>query len=123
MTDQEKIKLLPCPFCGSEHAHAEQLPDSAWWAVHCPGNNCPTSGCWVVKAETKSEAITDWNKRAVPIQPEQPVDERAEFEKKLTGIYEPYELLLNEYGDYKSTSLCDLWIGWLSRAALNGGKS
>lgn len=49
-----KIKLLPCPFCGGE---AEIFGDKKHW-IYCP--NC----CSETKSfKTKKEAIERWNTR------------------------------------------------------------
>jgi len=61
--DLDQKALAPCPFCGSEHVHAESDGSAFFpWFVHCPNGTCPASEK-MARSETRGEAIAAWNKR------------------------------------------------------------
>jgi Lar family restriction alleviation protein len=57
-------ELLPCPFCGESDFEFHNLPadaaDTTPWFVLC--RSCEANG---PRGETKVEAITRWNTRAL----------------------------------------------------------
>jgi len=55
--------LLPCPFCGEDGELRYQLHDIEDWLTQC--NNCGAASCPYGMRVSKSEAIGDWNKRAL----------------------------------------------------------
>lgn len=51
------LKLLPCPFCGSEEVHMEEMIPH--WFVECA--NCGVRGPW--SSTNEGSAVCLWNKR------------------------------------------------------------
>ena len=70
MTETEKPKLLPCPFCGSTHIVVIDDDDERYPYVQCCDCNTSTD-----VSPTKEEAVEWWNHRAVPQWSQEPPDE------------------------------------------------
>lgn len=59
---EERVSLLPCPFCGSPGiTHENDWADPPIWSVVCAGSDCFAS---VREARTEAEAIAAWNRRS-----------------------------------------------------------
>jgi hypothetical protein len=61
--DQRKVKLKPCPFCGSKSIFWKDGGDG--YQVDCTDEGCPVIIRFALAYDTKSEAAREWNKRDV----------------------------------------------------------
>lgn len=60
----QKIKPLPCPFCGSEaEAYSDEINDRVTYVVGCSGDDCPLESANTAPHARLSEAIKTWNRR------------------------------------------------------------
>ncbi len=69
-----EAKLLPCPFCGSGYvklfrSHGEECNQPNWRAW------CEMCGSTGNKSNKKKDAIINWNRRALPTAPPEPMSE------------------------------------------------
>jgi hypothetical protein len=64
MSDEKKIELLPCPFCGGEAYLQDWGEVEPRWNVGCNNNECKISSVNDVVCETEEEAFKIWNTRA-----------------------------------------------------------
>lgn len=63
MKTRAKVKLKPCPFCGSI-AHLYGYPQESSYEVQC--SNYPGCGATAGGEESDAAAIERWNRRAKP---------------------------------------------------------
>lgn len=58
--DNEKLKLKPCPFCGSQNVTKILMPGLTWIV------GCYECGCRTGEYFRSSEAVSVWNNRPDP---------------------------------------------------------
>lgn len=69
---REAASLLPCPFCGSD-AETVTGPVPRKWGVMCRACDAWRDD----RCGTEAEAITAWNRRALPVAERQAIRDRA----------------------------------------------
>ena len=57
------MKLLPCPFCGSDALIYKDDPDHGYnsFAAECQNEDCCASTAWM---DNEKDAVTVWNNRS-----------------------------------------------------------
>ena len=58
----EKVNLLPCPFCGSDPAVHSYKRSGLWYRIYCTGDDCPMRPV-TCNFRSLGQAATAWNHR------------------------------------------------------------
>lgn len=61
-----KLKIKPCPFCGSEvilENINQRVDDENMYMFECTNDNCGLSTCFGDYSTDRTSAIKKWNKR------------------------------------------------------------
>ncbi len=61
-----ELKIMPCPFCGSEVTAENINPkdaDEEMYMFECTNDNCGSATCFGDYSTDRATAIKNWNKR------------------------------------------------------------